>query len=157
MAVAGIDFSTWQADVCIISEDDETAEWHVFPFGKQGDAFDRARRIRDCMPSRGWWIDQGVIAVGIEDPRGASRKVDAPIYRAQGAIVACLPSSLLVVPWKPQQWRSELGIAPHGKEAPRDFALGRWVNRPDEPSQDLCDAFGIGVATRQRIVVGDAA
>lgn len=155
--IAGIDFSSFQADIVVLSEDDDTATHHVFRFGK-GDAFDRARTIRGSMPSRDWWTDQGVIAIGLEDPRGVARSADAPLYRAQGAIIACLPPRLLVQPWKPGEWRKQLGISNVGKEAPAWFATNHWHSPAIRiASQDAMDAFCIAMATRQRIVIGMAA
>lgn len=156
MAIGGIDFSSFQADIVILSEDDDTATHHVFRFGK-GDAFDRARTIRAVMPSRDWWTDQGVIAIGLEDPRGVARSADAPLYRAQGAILSCLPPRLLVQPWKPGEWRKQLGISNIGKEAPYWYAMGGWADMPGDASQDARDAFCIAVATRQRVVIEEAA
>lgn len=154
--IAGIDFSSFQADIVLLSEDDDTATHHVFRFGK-GDAFDRARTIRGSMPSRDWWTDQGVIAIGIEDPRGVARSADAPLYRAQGAIIACLPPRLLVQPWKPGEWRKQLGISNVGKVAPAQFAFDRWDDWPVGCSQDALDAYCLAYATRQRVVIEEAA
>lgn len=155
--ICGIDFSSFQADIVLLSEDGDTATHHVFRFGK-GDAFDRARTIRGSMPSRDWWTDQGVIAIGIEDPRGVARSADAPLYRAQGAILSCLPARLLVQPWKPGEWRKQLGISNVGKEAPYQFALTRWYGTGEPPtSQDAADAYCLAYATRQRVVIEQAA
>lgn len=158
-AVAGIDFSSFQADVVLLSEDDDTAIHHVLEFGKTGDAFERARRVREAFPSRGWWLEH-CVAVGIEDPRGAARNVDSVLYRIQGAILACLPQMLMVQPWKPGEWRKQLGISNVGKEAPAQFARDRWawnptwvgVPEPLDRSQDAADAFCVAWATRDRLV-----
>lgn len=158
--IAGIDFSSFQADIVLLSEDDDTATHHVFRFGK-GDAFDRARTIRGSMPSRDWWTDQGVIAIGIEDPRGMSTTAIAVLNRAMGGILACLPPTMFVHPWKPAEWRSELGISNVGKEAPRDFAWMHWAGVPlpavVAKSQDSLDAYCLAYATRQRVVIEEAA
>lgn len=138
----------------ILDEDTDHATHHVFGFGK-GDAFDRARTIRYSMPSRSWWDDQGVIAIGIEDPRGVARSADAPLYRAQGAILVCLPQRLLVQPWKPGEWRSQLGISNVGKVAPATFAFDHWIEWPIGCSQDALDAYCLAYATRQRIQITD--
>ena len=153
--VAGIDFSSHQADVVLLDESTDHATHHVFKFGR-GDAFDRARTIRYSMPSRSWWEDEGVIAIGIEDPRGVARSADAPLYRAQGAILVCLPQLLLVQPWKPGEWRKQLGIANTGKVAPAAFALERWLPPVGVWTQDMADAYCLAYATRQRIEVTKA-
>ncbi len=157
MTIAGIDFNSFQADIVLLSEDDDTATHHVFAFGK-GDAFDRARTIRGSMPSRDWWTDQGVIAIGIEDPRGAARNVDSVLYRVQGGILACLPARLMVYPWKPQAWRSELGLSSKGKESLAEFAWAHWPGSVGHGmSQDALDAYCLAYATRQRIEISEAA
>jgi hypothetical protein len=158
MSVAGIDFNSFQADVVILDEDTDAAEHHVFTFGRTiggtGDAFDRARTIRHTMPTTSWWEEHGVIAIGIEDPRGAARNVDSILYRVQGAILACLPARLMVAPWKPGEWRKELGLPNTGKEAPAAFARTNWDHMRDgDYSQDALDAYCLAFATRQRIVI----
>jgi hypothetical protein len=158
--IGGIDFSSFQVDVVLLSEDDDTATHHVFPFGRKGqDAFDRARGVRAAMPTRSWWEDHGTVAIGIEDPRGAARGVDSVLYRVQGAILACLPPELLVQPWKPGEWRKQLGIANVGKEAPAIFAESHWsrILVQESYSQDALDAYCLAYATRQRLVIGEAA
>ena len=157
MAVGGIDFSSFQADIVILDEDTDHATHHVYRFGK-GDAFDRARTIRYSMPSRSWWEEQGVIAIGIEDPRGVARSADAPLYRAQGAIIACLPERLLVQPWKPGEWRKQIGISNVGKDAPAEYAWSHWPGSVGHGiSQDGLDAYCLAYATRQKIVIEAAA
>lgn len=170
MTIAGIDFSSFQVDVAILSEDDDTATHHEFKFGKKDqDAFDRARCIREIMPTRTWWEAQGVIAVGIEDPRGPHRNVDSVIYRVQGAILACIPPELMVKPWKPQEWRKQIGVSHKGKESLYEFAVARWpesrysytadglIDGLVEPSQDCCDAYCMAYATRMQIQFAEAA
>lgn len=106
--VAGVDYSSKFVDVVLVDIDTPTTvEWHRYDLGTTGDAFDRTRRVRDALPSRGWWRDQGVIAIGIEDPRGHSAGV---IYRVQGGILQCLPPELLVHPWIPSAWRKTVGL-----------------------------------------------
>lgn len=166
MTVAGIDFSSFQINIVILSEDDDTATHHEIKFGRKGqDAFDRARTVREAMPSRSWWEDHGVIAIGIEDPRGPHRNVDSVIYRVQGAILACIPPELMVKPWKPQEWRKAIGVSHKGKESLAAFAVARWPGLNYrymdgvlvEPSQDACDAYCMAWATRGQIVIAEAA
>lgn len=155
--IAGIDFNSFQVDIMLLHEDTDDATHHVYPFGKKGDAFDRARNIRLALPSHSWWEDNGVIAIGIEDPRGAARNVDSILYRVQGAILACLPADLMVHPWKPQSWRSELELSTKGKEALYLFAARHWTDGPLVITQDAADAYCLAYATRQRLVIEKAA
>lgn len=141
--IAGIDLSTRAVDCVTIHETTGRLDaWHHWPIDAQGDAFDRTRWIRDTMPARGWWKDQGVAAIGIEDPRGNSAGI---IYRAQGAILACLPTSILVHPLIPSEWRKLVGLPGNAsKQDVRDFAPGTIDGAP----QDAYDAWAIAEATR---------
>lgn len=147
--VAGIDFSTHAVDVVLLDEDTLDAAWHRFLLEAFGDAFDRTRWVRDSMPSRSWWEDHGVIAVGIEDPRGYGA---GSLYRVQGAVLACLPTSLLVHPWIPSAWRKANGIPGNAsKQAIEDHSLAIQpceilAYAPDWP-QDAHDAHLIARAT----------
>lgn len=151
MWVGGLDFDSHSLDLVLLEEDEDVAYHHRWQLTGI-DAFGRAQSVPSLTPlweSTAW---RNVIALGIEDPRGASRNADAPIYRTQGAILACLPDTLLVQPWKPQSWRKQLGVAHIGKGPPADFALAHWQNAPERPTQDALDAFCIAWATRMVIV-----
>lgn len=151
MSIAGIDFSTFAVDVVLLDEDSDQAEWHRFILPPAGDAFDRARTVRSAMPSRSWWEDKSVIAVGIEDPRGFNAGV---IYRIQGGILQCLLPDVLVQPWIPSAWRKAVGLKGNAtKEAVQLRAIDLWRNVGevaycDGESQDTFDAFCIAHATR---------
>ncbi len=109
---AGIDFDTNTVHVVLLPE---AAPPRYLPFALEGqDVFERARDIRDAMPPRGWWNDEGVIAIGIEDPmqKGpASRTFLPKLKMIQGAILACLPRGALVQPLVATQWRKEVGLS----------------------------------------------
>lgn len=148
MYVAGIDFDTHGIDLVLLNEEDDRAihgRWQLLGH----DAFERARYVQTLdyhlWNSTAW---RNVIALGIEDPRGPSRNVDAPIYRVQGAILACLSSELLVERWMPQAWRKRLQIAHIGKEPIREYALAHWLDAPQAVTQDALDAFCVAAATR---------
>lgn len=148
MTIAGCDFSSKAVDIVLLDEDTDAAVWHRFELHGQ-DAFDRARSVRAAMPARGWWEDQGVLAVGIEQPRGRFALVD--LGRIQGAVLACLPTSLLVQPWNPAQWRKQVGLPGNApKLSVAGWAIARWTNAPGPYAleQDSCDAFCIALATR---------
>lgn len=149
--VAGIDFNTHTIDVVLLDEDSDTATPHRFLLDKAGDAFDRARSIRAVMRSRGWWHDQGVIAVGIEQPRG-NHGVQA-LFRVQGGILQCLPDDLLVQPWNPSSWRVACGLPGN---CAKELVAG-WVDELHGHGlgwpQDLYDAYAIAYATRSVLEV----
>lgn len=145
-AIAGIDLSSHAVDCVLIDENDHRViAWHRWQLTANGDAFDRTRWVRDSMPSRGWWKDEGVIAAGIEDPRGQSAGV---IYRVQGAIISCLPTWLLVHPLNPGEWRKLIGIPGNAtKEMTRDWVRAQVGSVAGSWPNDATDAYGIARAT----------
>lgn len=150
--IAGIDLSTRAIDLALINETTgQLAELHRFELPKNGDAFDRARWVRDTMPSRSWWTDQGVIAIGIEDPRGHN---PGPLFRAQGAILACLPTSLLVHPLIPSEWRALNGLPGNASKAHVYEHAHRHAILP-AGSQDAADAFLVATATLELVETND--
>jgi Holliday junction resolvasome RuvABC endonuclease subunit len=154
VTVAGIDFSTNAVDVVLLALDDNTAVWHHVDLTTgPGDALERCRRIRDLMPTRGRWEDAGIIAVGIEQPlHQKGRTTVASLFRVQGAIIACLPTRVLVDPLPPTVWKTAIGLPGNAlKAAVRAWALAHWTDPPDPVTQDACDAYAIATATRARI------
>jgi len=148
--IAGIDFSTWHIDVVLLDEDTDHADWHRFTLANTGDAFDRARTVRLAMPGRSWWDDHGVLAVGIEQPFGRGSSV-TPLYRVQGAVLACLPPLTLVHPWAPSSWRKAVGLPGN---CPKDAVAAFVHDSATETlqwSQDACDALCVALATREAL------
>ena len=156
--IAGIDFSSRAVDICLLDEDDVGAEYHRFglvEIGREADAFERTRSIRIAMPARGWWEDHGVIAIGIEQPRG--RYGTQALFRVQGGILQCLPADLLVQPWNPAEWRKACGLPGN---APKE-AVGDWVDELHGHRlgwhSDAYDAYAIAYATRSVLERSEAA
>lgn len=153
--IAGIDFSSFAVDVILLDETSDAYTWHRFDLREhshpKADAFDRSRAVREAMPARGWWDDEGVIAVGIEQPRG--RFGVTPLFRVQGAVLACLPADLLVQPWNPASWRIAVGLA--GNATKQDVMLRGLELLPAMPGrvwpQDAYDALCMAHATRAAI------
>ena len=153
--IAGIDLSTHAVDVVLVPLDGNgTPEWRRYRLDGPS-SFDRARTVRDAMPPRTGGLWDNVIAVGIEDPRGHSA---GHSYRIQGAILSCLPASVLVQPWIPSAWRRAVGLA--GNASKEDVAVFTGRNRGavlGHWPQDACDAYCIALATRDAVTVGEAA
>lgn len=164
MAVAGIDYSTKAIDVVLLDDDSAaTTTWHRFNLTGQ-DAFDRARAVKAAMPTTSFWDD--VVACGIEDPRGYGA---GSLYRVQGAILACLPRTLLVQPLIPSSWRKTVGLK--GNASKLDvavFAFERLRGCPEQKfrsrapaigvyPQDAFDAYCLALATRSLIELGEVA
>lgn len=165
MSIAGIDFSTNWIDIVVLDEDDFTRVpvWIRCNVSEDtvtgetlGDAFERARRVRSALPRSGFWEDSGVIAIGIEQPRG--NYGTTPLFRMQGAILACLPTRLLVTPWNPSSWRVGCGMKGNAsKDDVREFAVQRLLPRSlndwqDWP-QDAFDAYCIARATSSAVEI----
>lgn len=159
MTIGGIDFSTRAIDVVLVDEDTCDAEWHRFDVTEDpltgevsGDAFERARRVRHTLPRTTWWEDKGVLAIGLEQPRG--NYGTTPLFRMQGAILACLPTRLLVTPWNPSSWRHEVGLKGNATKHEIMFHAKCLLDPPDlnvtrtDWPQDAYDAYCIARATR---------
>lgn len=154
LLVAGIDISTRAIDLVLVPvENNAPPMWHRFELTGQ-DAWERARSVRMALPGRTSQLWDEVLAFGVEDPRGIN---PGPIFRVQGALLACLPSDALVHPLVPSQWRklNELnGNA--SKQAVRLAAIDDYPEFVDWP-QDACDAYCIAQATRQLLEQQEAA
>lgn len=144
--VAGIDFSSRAIDIVLVDVDERLAPvWTRYQLSGQ-DAFDRTRRVGMVMPGlkSGFWDD--VIAVGIEHPAG--KFGTGVMMRVQGAVLAMLPSGVLVQPWPPSLWRKSVGLKGNASKADvvafclpvGDDGLGDWP-------QDAYDAYCIALAT----------
>lgn len=159
--IAGIDYSTHAIDVVLIDEDDgRPPAWLRHPL-EGADAWERTRNIRNLPTLPG---ADDVLAVGIEDPAG--NHGTNYLYRVQGAILARIPRTMLVQPWRPSQWRKAVGLPgncskdtvfEHVVETialatgePTPFSVANWP-------QDACDAYCIALATRQALIREEAA
>jgi hypothetical protein len=152
MKIAGIDYSSLAIDVVHIDLDDLVPpRWDRFPLAGQ-DAFDRTRSIRDAMPTSSYWQD--TIAIGIEHPAG--RFGTGSMMRVQGAVLACLPSGVLVQPWPPSSWRKAVGLAGNATKQQVAAASYRLGLSPEFP-QDAHDAHLIALATRRALERKEAA
>ena len=162
----GCDYSTWAVDLVYLDEDGlQPPLWRRYEL-EGGDAFDRARDVRRALPRSFAWDE--VVAFGIEDPRGQNA---GAIYRVQGAILACLPRSLLVQPWVPSQWRRSVGLPGNAsKEQVRAWALAHALDGPLPDNQtsayraslaawpnDATDAYAVALATLNALQHGEQA
>ena len=136
----------------LIDEDDQQPPvWHRTLLEGQ-DAFDRTRSLRGRhILYRNDWngvFQDGVLAVGIEDPAG-NHGVRA-LARVQGAILMQIPDSVLVTPLQPAQWRKLCGLPGNAsKEMVRAYGVAAFGGEFRAPVvQDCFDAYCIAVATR---------
>lgn len=152
-AFAGIDYDTRGVHVVILREDEPSEYICLLLLGV--DAFERTREVRDRMPARLWWRDEGVVALGIEEPmaRGKLSIQTTPKLKAiQGAILSCLPRDLLVNPMTANVWRTEVGLA--GNASKDDISLFVHDDLRADPHwpQDACDAFCLALAVEKLTV-----
>lgn len=166
MRVAGIDYSSHAIDVVLVDLDDQQPPvWRRYDLVGQ-DAFDRTRYVRTAMPFRTAPVWDDVLAIGIEHPAG--KFGTGIMMRLQGAVLACLPSGVLVQPWTPASWRKAVGLAGNATKAQiaNEVYRTRCSNAPnpgwyprtlEDWPQDACDAYSIALATRAAIVRSEAA
>jgi hypothetical protein len=150
---AGIDFDSHAIHVVLLP-DEGPPSYLPFVLTTHPRAFERTRTVRDVMPARSWWADEGVIAIGIEEPMGHSTR---PLNRVQGAILACLPSDMLVNPMMPGEWRKEVGLSGNASKDEVALFVGACI-WPDAPlplipastwPQDACDAYCLALAVQK--------
>lgn len=157
---AGIDYDTKRIDVVLVDEDGAPLEHRRYPltgpFLEHEDAFERARRIRDVLPARSSWADEGVEVVAVEQPYSDTFRASAGLQRVQGGILACLPSpldrSVTVARFTPAEWRRANGLPAGGKRnalkaATRAYAISRGCS--SSWPQDAFDAFCVALAALQ--------
>jgi len=163
---AGIDYDTKRIDVVLVDEHGRPLEHRRYPltgpFLEGEDAFERARRIRDVLPARTSWADEGVEAVAIEQPYSDTFRASAGLQRVQGGIVACLPSpldrSVQVERFTPAEWRRANGLPAGGKRnavkaATRTYAIAQGC--PDTWPQDAFDAYCVARAVLMHLYPDD--
>lgn len=155
---AGIDFDTNAVHVVLLPEEEGKAQYLLYGL-KGHDAFERTRAVREALPARGWWRDQGVISVCIEEPmqRGPAAVTFIPKLKAiQGAVLACLPTSLLVHPLRAGEWKKQVGLSGNAsKEDVRYFAAGH-ANWSVALPQDAFDAYCLALCAEQLTVSAPA-
>lgn len=163
--IVGVDFSTKAIDFVYIDENDvEAPRWNRCHL-EGADAWERTREL---SRQPGWpsWMWDDVLAIGIEDPAG--NHGTNYLYRVQGAILARIPRSILVQPWRPSQWRKAVGLPGNCSKAAVKEWVDSWVLMMETTGmggprlvngfpQDVCDAFCIALATRLAITREKAA
>lgn len=150
---AGIDLKSTFVDAVVRDEQTGHATHHRWRLDlTPGDSITRTRRLRDQMPARGAWADDGVLAVAIERPGGGSGLGLAVLFRVYGAVLACLPSPplLTVYDLTSSQWRKlVLGHGHAPKRASVAYARDEWPNRPEILDDNAADAFCLAVAAER--------
>lgn len=160
MTIAGCDFDVHAIHVVRLELDSDDARYDRIRLDVgPGNYIERARRMRDLLPNRAAWNDQGVALIAIEEPKGQYFKGSIPLAVILGALLACLPrqetTPVLMVPtqeWK--KWSVGGGFPGHGnakKEEVARWALERWPNvlgQAAAGNQNALDAYCIASAAR---------
>lgn len=150
--VAGIDYSTKDCHIVLVSDDGVPQMGAVFKFkGKL--AFDRLLTVRRTLLNEAGilhttWAYNDVI-VGIEDPRATNpklRSMIAKLARFQGAIVQAFDADTRVIPFNAKEWRVAVGLSGSAsKQEVAEWAISQGME--EDLAQDFYDAFVIARAT----------
>lgn len=148
MNVAGIDFSSRAVHIVLLEDDSDEASARVFELAG-ATPFERARSLRRIFPTRGFWEDNGVYLVGIEDPHSRANHTAKALGLAAGAIAALLPNAMTVIQTPPSEWhRIFTGNASASKEIVEQHAHAIWPDPPAGADDNTWDAYGIAYAVR---------
>lgn len=138
--VVGIDVSSRAIDLVRLDENLDEAAWLSVPL--QGDkAWDRVRLIADRMPPPSWWAD--VYLCAIERPFARARQ--DVVRLAQGAALACIPTSIVTWEVTPAIWKQHLGLKQSQKPAWSDLPKSCFDEYWD---QNARDALGVALYAR---------
>jgi hypothetical protein len=159
---AGIDYDTTAVHIVTLEEEGDAPIYSYFPLEGM-DAFERAREVHRMLPVRGWWLDAGVIAIGIEEQNSGNPKMRSAVQKLnviQGAILSCLPRDTLVNPMNAPNWRKTVGLKGNAtKHDVRAWALAeiseQWPEhtRCQEWPQDAFDAYCLARAVERLVDV----
>lgn len=152
--VFGIDLSTFQIDVVWADVHRDPGDFHVWTggLGKRGDAFDRARLVRETLePEDGSttvpWLY--MVAGAIEEPYGAGHISTAAGYRVQGAIIASIPPRITLQGYAPSVWKKRCGAGGGAKKpAVAEHLRELGYRLTEEHDENVSDALGILHACR---------
>ena len=148
MTVAGIDFSSRAVHVVLLEDDTDHASLRIFEL-HGATPFERARSLRRVFPTRGFWEDNGVYLVAIEDPHSRANHTAKALGLAAGAIAALLPNAMTVVQTAPSEWhRLFAGTAGASKDDVQARGRAVWPDPPAGCDDNAWDAYGIAWAVR---------
>lgn len=150
--IGGIDLSSRALHICVLDEDTNEAKVHVVRLDlERGGATTRIRRMRDLMPARKAWDDNGVTLIALERPIAVHSNVPLMVY---GALLQLIPPDMPVLELRANDWRRECSLPTRGdrtklKNAAKAFARQCWANAPVAIDDDVADAFCIAWAARE--------
>lgn len=150
--IAGIDLSSRALHICVLDDDTNAATIHVVRLDlERGDASTRIRRMRDAMPARTAWNDNGVTLIALERPIAIHSNVPLMVY---GALLQLIPPDMPLLQLRAHDWRRECSLPTRGdrvklKNAAKAFARKCWTNAPHAIDDNDADAFCIAWAARE--------
>lgn len=150
--IAGVDLNSFAIDFVLLDEDTNEAVHHRRRLDTgPGDSFQRARRVRDALPTRASWKDSGITLLAVEKPMGDQNRGLVPLMRVQGALLSCLPAELTVIELEPYRWRQGCGLK--GNASKQQIAAWVVATFPGAAGwgQDACDAYAIAYAARKLV------
>lgn len=157
MTYAGIDYDTHAIHVVRLELDSDEARYDKVRLDVgPGDYMQRVRRMRDLLPARGAWADDGVCLIAIEQPKGPFFKGSIPLAVVLGGLLTCLPRDdkppvLMIETQEWKKWSLGGGFPGQGNAAKPDvahWARRNWENVPPHADQNALDAFCVAWAAR---------
>lgn len=151
--IVGLDFSTRAIHLCELPEDSNEARLHVVRLDtERGNYVDRARRLRDRMPARSAYTDNGITLVAIEKPFSRQPNGLIPMMLVYGGILQLLPADVPLLELSAPEWRKECSLPQRGddvKPAAIRFARQCWTDPPAALDDNGADAFCVAWAARE--------
>lgn len=153
--ICGIDLSSRALHICTLNDDDNHADVHTVRLDLQrGDALTRCRRLRDLMPARTAWADNGITVIAVEKPFFHGHQGLVPLLLVYGGLLQLIPPDMPLLELRADDWRRECSLPVRGdrsrlKKAAQDFARQVWADPPEILDDNTADAFCIAWAARE--------
>lgn len=153
---AGVDVSSFAIDIVLLNEDgtDATHIRRRLDHPTKASALTRVRRIRDQLPPRTDWNDQGILRAAIEKPYAAGQmRGNDMLMMAIGSVLQMIPQAVPVDLLRADDWRKACGLPTRGerldlKRAALNFTGDHWADHPTPLDDNTADAYCIAWACR---------
>lgn len=138
MKFVGVDINAREINLVSIELDTMVMKHHLLIGAKN--SFDTARMMTTVMPHSSWWDDIALVA--IERPAGRFAKVIYAQGLVIGAVLALIPSRVLVQDFVPAQWKKLVGL--HGNASKEQvIAWASEFGAGENWDEHACDALAI--------------
>lgn len=138
MKFVGIDVNATEVNLVSVDLDTFETKHHLLLGAKK--SFETARLMKTVMPHSSWWDDIALAA--IERPSGRFPKVIYAQALVIGALIAVIPTRVLIQEFVPANWKKLVGL--HGN-ATKD-QVKAWATEfgaGPEWDEHACDALAI--------------